>query len=168
MAEKVVRKRATKNVATKTTARKAPTRTESSAGDGQRSLAPFIAIGFFALVVGVSVFLGLSDSGQINVADTLQQKRDSGTDEEREQLKNIPVQNNKPKVKDGGLVPTTDVNPQVLVPTPADSASSTASSTDASATSTEAVADEGGEVPTEETATTDTPAETTVNEETQI
>ena len=142
MADNVVRKRATRKVATKTV-RKAPTRTESG-GEERRNLMPFVAIAVFVLVIGVSVAVGFSDDGEINIEGTINERRISGTDEEKAALQNIPVQRKRPSAPNGGLVPTTDPNPDSVPKPPVEETAST------TATSTDEVLEDGETATTEE------------------
>lgn len=132
MAEPVVRKQATRRAVRKTAPRKAPTYEASGEVSAERSYVKFIVIAVFVLIVGGSVAIGFSDSGQINITNTINNKKEYGTPEEKEQLQNIPVQPSRPALPDGGLVPTTAVNPN---PPPGPATSEVASTT-ATTTST--------------------------------
>lgn len=167
MAEPVVRKRATRKVARKTTTRKAPTRETAVDVSPERSYFPLIVIGVLILIIGGSVAIGFSDDGQINISDTINNKKIHGTEEEKAALQNIPVQPSRPALPDGGLVPTTQKNPNPPKPIETDTASTTASSTDATASSTdEVITEEEGDaaVPPEETPSEETPAPETPTE----
>jgi len=148
MEEKVVRKTTAKRVVRKTAARKAPTQVADTGAREGRTMLPFVAIGIFIVIVGASVAIGFSDSGQINVENTINYKRDHGTEEEKQELQNIPVQRTRPSVPNGGLVPTTDPDPGAAVVAPEPVATSTATSTDETIEGSE----EGGEEATDETA----------------
>ena len=143
--EAPVRKTTTRKRATKaTTTRKAPARAPvAPAGEPRRfSYAPFIAVAVFILLLGGSAVIGFSDSGQINVNNTIADRKVSGTPEEQTQVKSVPVQQTRPTQPLGGLVPSKNK------PTPApepkvESASTTATSSvtaeEATPAATEAV-----------------------------
>lgn len=132
MEDKVVRKRTTKKVARRTTARKAPTRVPVENKEG-RNLLPFVVLGVFTVVIGISVAVGFSGDGQINVADTINERKNNATtEEERTILETVQVQKQRPAVRNAGLVPSSKVDNSVLPPAPAtEVSSSTATSTSA-------------------------------------
>ena len=167
MEEKVVRKRTTRKVAKKTVSRKAPTRATSvsNTGSEKNNVALYVSIVVFLLFVGVSVVVGYSDKGEINIDATITNIEQNGTPEEREQLKNIPAQKAKSKGRNGGLIPTTDTD-KSAVPTP-ESTEENASSTESTASSTEEIAEgeestsEDSEPANDEGITDETPEEIT-------
>lgn len=140
MADKVVRKRATKKVATKTTVRKAPTRTKQSVVSERRNLALPIAGGVFVIILGISVAVGFSDGGQIDITETVAERMNTATPEEQAKMNSLPVQKARTAAPDGGLVPTSDVNPQTPTtppPPPPETSSTTANATSSSAETVE-------------------------------
>lgn len=145
MAEKVIRKRATKKVATR---RKAPTRATSAPPTEGRNWMPFIAIGIFLVIIGISVGYGFSDQGQIDITQTVNERKVNATPEELETLNTLqvqrPPQNNLPN---RGLVPVeTDAPPPTAAPS-AEPISEQATSTEEVATSSDAVSEEAGTSP---------------------
>jgi len=159
MADKVVRKPAVRKTAPRSSNRKAPTREVGGNGAGRHSKAVFIAIGAFVVFFGMSLAIGFSDSGQINVSSTFNTIRTSGTEEQQEQLRNIPVQQGRSALPDGGLVPSGDVNPEPVVPEP-ETASSTATTTDETASSTDSVTEESPTETAEEVGDESSPSDT--------
>lgn len=146
MPEKVTKKSTTKKVATKkTTRRKAPTRTKAAPASKKPNFIPFIAIGVFMVIVGASIAIGFSDNGVIDINATVAERRSQVAPEEQAQFDNIPVQQARKDVPDGGLVPTNNVdsgaNTQTPPPAPTPEPTETATSSDESvaevATSTE-------------------------------
>lgn len=163
MEEKVVRKTTTKRMVRKTAARKAPTQVADTVVRGERerrTLLPFAAIGIFVVIVGASIAVGFSDDGQINVENTINNKRQHGTEEEKQALESIPVQRARPSAPNGGLVPTTDPDPDAPAAAPVEVGTSTATSTD------EATEDAEGETEAETAETTETTEEAPVEPQT--
>ncbi len=177
MEDNVVRKTTARKVVRKTAVRKAPTQAAPEGVRERRTMLPFMAIGVFVVIVGASVAVGFSDDGQINVENTINNKRDFGTEEEKEALQNIPVQRARPSAPNGGLVPTADPDPGAPAPVPVETGTSTATSTEEGAEASEEssegeTADETSETPETETEVaaeaeaTEPPAEEPVSPET--
>lgn len=155
MAEKEVRKTTTKKAVRRTTTktvsartqevktavapRKAPVRVQQSSLSERRSpKVLFVGIFIFLVMVGISVGIGLSDKGQVDVAGAITERKQRGTPEEQEAFKTVPVQQNQNNVPNGGLVGTGQSEPvPVVVPPVATTTPSTASSTIGTASSTE-------------------------------
>ena len=105
---------------------------------------PFVAIGVFLVIIGVSIGVGFSDVGVIDIQGRIDDKKQNATPDELTELNNIPVQRSLPKAPHGGLVPT-EIQPTGSPPAPIETGTSTATSTDESASSTEAVVEESAE-----------------------
>lgn len=160
MAEKAVRKKTPKKTTKKTTqkravkkttatrvaatvdssSRKAPTKLASERADMIYSRKVImLSSALFLVFVGISVAVGFSAEGEIEVSREYERRLSNATEEERtaiEQATKAPQpKNNLPM---GGLVGARSggTNPPKPDPAPADTGTSTASSTDAQATST--------------------------------
>lgn len=145
MAEKVVRKRVAKTATRKTATRKAPSRASSSYSSEEKDVVPFIVLGVFVLVIGISIGVGYLDRGQINVQGTIEYTKEHGTEEEKQKIENLPVQKTN-KVRNNGLVPSTGADREKALQaldkqTNTGKATTSASSTDETASSTEASAE---------------------------
>lgn len=145
MADKVVKKRTSSRSVKKTATRKAPTRASSQVSEGRNPI-PFIVLGVFLVIIAISIGFGYTDKGQINVEDTINNRKiNATTEEERAVLDNIPVQQKRPSAPNGGLVPTKAKDKSTVKPPVQEVASSTATTTDDLATSTEPLAEETNE-----------------------
>jgi len=127
--------------------RKAPT-PFSNAKAKQRRLRKRNIVLAAVMVIGIgsSAAVGLTDSGQINVNETIEARNErirnnsATTDDESTGVIEIPVQNTANSLPNGGLVGAG--KPKVPIAPPVEIASSTASSSNAVATSTDEVIEE--------------------------
>lgn len=173
---KVVSTRVRKNSSTidrvenninETLARKAPTSVSEPKSNFRLSRKAVVFSGVFMAVLATAVWIGTSDSGQINVASKIEERNiqiangeftaDNSSGTGGSQI--VPVQNGVPNVPNGGLkgrgVGTASVNnQQASVVT----ASSTENATSTEATSTEAVnnSENTPETSTEDSSVSDT------------
>jgi hypothetical protein len=116
----------------RTPARKAPPRNTVTASGRGGWLWPGVAVGVFVVVLGISVAIGFSDGGAIDVATTINDRKSTATEAERADLASVPVTQSEPVRRRPALVPTTDVDPDIPPPAPKPAATSTATSTAAS------------------------------------
>lgn len=166
MAEKVARKKTARKVAKRSVARKAPTNIQSESPRTLRSYLSYIAIGVFIVIVGGSIAVGYMDQGVIDVSGTITERKNNATPEELEEIQNVPTQQAKPRLRDGGLVPTTNVDRSVLNASQQPQSEEIASTTEESASSTQDTA-EDSEVETEASEETDATAEPAAGETTE-
>ncbi|MBY0310145.1 hypothetical protein K2Q16_03305 [Patescibacteria group bacterium] len=129
----------------------------------------FIMVAVFLGAIGVSAALGFSDKGTIDVAAKLQEQGQIQANLVGEGSgvagQVVPVQNTPVEVPNGGLSGR-GVDSAPSAPSPADVASTTASSTESGvATSTDAVEEAGAseeeDVSIDESASTETPSDST-------
>lgn len=139
--KKTTNRSVAKKTAKKTTLRKAPTRGRVIAREDAFPYKQVVLVlGSIVVVGGVSLYLGFSDAGQIDIARTLQQNAEqkaaagevAGTVEER---RAVDAAAKRPRSVDGGLTPSKNQKPA-----PKPTATDTASSTEATASSTDAAA----------------------------
>lgn len=149
--------------------RKAPTPLAASkVSAARRKKVLMVAIGVLVVGVGASAAVGLTDSGQIDVQQTIEARNErvrSNTATEDDLIGgtvNVPVQSTSQK-PDGGLrgLGTGGASPKPA-PKPEPTATSTATSSEAVATSTNAVVTSSEAVSTEESRVSS--AETSVGE----
>jgi hypothetical protein len=124
-AKKVVRRTTTKTVSAtssvtkpvRTTTRKAPVKTAVATPKTKRSPKVLI-IGFalFFLVMGVSALIGFSDTGQLNVENTIRDRKQNATGDEKEALQSVPTEQAVSGAPNGGLVGTGQVVEEAVVP----------------------------------------------------
>jgi hypothetical protein len=157
--KKAVRRTTTKKApARKTTARttssvsrKAPvvrtTKTPQSKGASGRTF--LIGMIMFLILIGVSVAIGYSDKGPLDVEQTITLRKQNATPEEQQVLNNVPTQQQN-TVPNGGLVGVGKAPKPVVEESTATTTDETASSTDATASSTEEVVEEQEVTPEEE------------------
>lgn len=179
--KKAAKKRTAKKTTVKRT-RKAPTTAPVTSGGGVPSVIKYggALLVAFAVITGVSLYIGMKDVGEINVRSVINEKADveaaRGNDGESEVLRNLGNKKPSKPVANGGLVGAgnrstrqqTLENEQVTEEQ-ARNASSTATTTEATASSTEAVTteetvDENTES-TDAEGTADDTAETETTEE---
>jgi len=141
VAKTVSKKTPTKKPAT----RKAPTRTQPNV-EKQSNLVLYSCIGIFVCVLGASAFIGMSDSGSIDIQEVVDQRNEQVPEEEQYTI-SIPKDDVK-KVLSGGLVPS-GAPPKEVAPPPkeegTDSVDDTATSTEDNASSTEEISTEESE-----------------------
>ena len=106
--------------------------------------------------IGSSAAVGVTDSGQINVNETIESRNErirnnsATTEDVVAGVVEIPVQNTNNSLPNGGLVGSGAVRPKPPIAPPVETASSTASSSEPVATSTdEVIEDEGSPVDAE-------------------
>ncbi|MFT7507200.1 MAG: hypothetical protein ACI92I_000340 [Acidimicrobiales bacterium] len=132
---------------TKSAVRKAPTSVPETQ-KGKINVVVITGVVAFIFFVGVSVFVGVSGEGQISIKETIESQKEGASQEERDLIDTIPVQQTRTAVPDGGLVPSgvpvAEPEPVVVVD------DTVASSTDAVASSTDEVLQEEQEVASEE------------------
>jgi type II secretory pathway pseudopilin PulG len=146
-------------VAQRRVARKAPTnggqrpvRTKNVTSLKIATLSMMAIVG----VVGASVFIGRSDSGEINVAAAINQKltereakqaASGGGDSSDFQPVSIPVANAKPNVPNGGLKPSkVQVQPAVKKPVVVQATSTATSTVTSTASSSESTTEKSEDV----------------------
>lgn len=159
MAERVTQRKTSRSTTslkggTSTAPRKAPARTASEPPRRRVSYFLLAGVASYFLILGASIAVGYSDKGQLDVQGIVgQRQREATTPEEQRQIKTLPVQNqaNRNNTPHGGLVPTTDSDPQtVAAQERARQQQQAATSSDASATSTEQTATSTDPEPTGE------------------
>lgn len=144
-AKKVVRRTTTKTVSgssstakpVRTATRKAPIKTEVIAPKNRRSPKVLIVgLILFLLVMGVSALIGFSDTGQLNVENTIRERKQNATGDEQAALQSVPIEQAGAGAPNGGLVGMGQTAPEVVVPvaTSTDNTSSSSSSLTASST----------------------------------
>lgn len=146
MDKKIPRKQPAKKTTRKTVSRKAPTKVAANrARRKNKNVALGVSLVVFCVFVSISIVIGYSDSGQINVSNTISEKKNNGTLEEQEKIKHIPVQQSQQNIPNGGLIPTSDPDQStrkvIEQESTGTSTEQSASSTEASASSTEDVSD---------------------------
>ncbi len=146
-AKKTVRRTVTKTVPARSTVsktvassgRKAPVRiTPAPITASPRKKTPkpvFIGIALFIVLLGVSVAIGYSDTGELNVENMISLRKQNATGAEHEALLSVPTEQTDSAVPNGGLVGMGQSDPVVVPAVVATSTDSTATST---ATSSEA------------------------------
>ena len=135
----VPRVRAVRKTAEASPVRKAPTRTaasmstevsSASRADSRKLKVTVIGVGLFALLLGVSALIGMSDKGELDVASAISQRKQNAGAEEKQALESVPTEQINPSAPNGGLVGMGAPPPVVQVP------EAIASSTELTATTT--------------------------------
>jgi hypothetical protein len=147
--------------------RKSPTPLASSRASVKQRKKQLLTVGVVLLVgIGASVTVGLTDSGQIDIQETIKARNErlrNNVPTENDVLTStvaVPVQNKNAGKVDGGLVGLGNIAPPT--PKPSVPATTTATSTEGTATSTAAVSTSTKAVTTE---TDSTKAVTTETED---
>jgi hypothetical protein len=125
--------------------RKAPTPFSGKKAAQSKLRKRNIIIGVVMIIgIGSSAAVGLTDSGQINVNETIEARNErvrnntANNDDVASGVVEVPVQNTNSALPNGGLVGTGDAQPRVPVTPPVEElATSTATSSDVVASSTE-------------------------------
>ncbi len=151
-----VRRTTTKVTPSKTAARttasgavrKAPARQMPAASVRAHRSSKTLVVVLLAVIIvaGVSAGIGFSDTGAIDVASKIEQRKQNATPEEQERFEAVPVQHTQTNVPNGGLVGT---GKSVPAPVPEPPAATTSASTTAETAST--TEDMAVEMPGEET-----------------
>jgi hypothetical protein len=151
-----------------TVARKAPTRFSSSVPTRKNKKLKSLGIAFFlcSCAFGVSALIGYTDKGQLDVANTISERRENASEEEKKTLDAISVRSAEGNNPNGGLVGMGQQTPE---PAPvaeavASTSTSTASSSPAASVTSAATTSPSENTPTktdESSATTTDQAVTT-------
>jgi len=153
--KKTTKKRARKSVVTEAPTRKAPTAlAEERAFSRMTKHAMYAGLAVFVCMLGASVAIGFSDSGEIDVSAAIEERKRKADEKELRRIEQMAAGQAKEVVPFGGLVSSNEPAPpkrNLLAEAKFGTASSTASTT---ATTTDDVATSTEELVVEETATT--------------